>query len=443
MPKKIFIIGAGLSSGSLIRYLLDQAPKEDWQIVVGDMNLALAEAKIAKNPYGQAIFFDVHDSKICEEQISKTDLVVSLLPAFLHYKAAATALKFGKNFLTASYVSPEIKALDKEIQAKNLLFLNELGADPGIDHLSAMQIFDELKAKGAEILSFKSYTGGLIAPAYDNNPWNYKFTWNPLNVVLAGQGVAKYLQDSQPKYVPYHRLFSSLEKIQIDNYGDFEGYPNRDSLIYRELYGIENIPTILRGTLRRKGFCESWNVFVQLGMTDDSYPIDHSESLTYADFLRSFLPKSDMNLKDQLEKELHFSKQTISKLDWLGIFEPTKIGLEKASPAKILQHLLESKWKLAPKDKDLLVMQHIVEYRLENKNYQLFSTMTLEGNEQETAMSQAVGLPLAVGAHLLMKNQIQGKGVQIPNKRAIYEPILKKLVDFGISFAEKVLPMKS
>ncbi|TAH20142.1 MAG: saccharopine dehydrogenase [Cytophagales bacterium] len=439
--KKILLLGAGRSSYSLIKYLLAHASKENWHITVGDFSIVSAQEKVANHPQGTAIQFDINNTELADNEISKTDIVISLLPPNLHFKAAQACLKFGKHLLTASYVSPEIKKMEAEVKEKGLLFLNEIGLDPGIDHLSAMQIIDKLKEKNAKIAAFRSYTGGLVAPEYDNNPWNYKFTWNPRNVVLAGRGTAKYIINGQYKYVPYHRLFKHLEEITLDGYGAFEGYPNRDSLAYREVYGIANIPTLLRGTLRKKDYCISWDAFVQLGMTDDSYVLENSENMTYREFTNSFLQYSQVYLVE--EKLAHLlgintDHPLIKKIAWLGLLGHEKIGLPRATPAAILQQLLERKWKLEEGDKDMIVMQHIFDYEsVTGKKCTLTSSLVVKGeNEQDTAMAKTVGLPLGIAAKLLLQGKIDLTGVLMPVHPQIYTPILQELEAYGIRFIE-------
>jgi saccharopine dehydrogenase-like NADP-dependent oxidoreductase len=438
--KKIMVIGAGRSSASLIRYLLEQSERENWKVVVADYDLSLAEEKTNKHPNSIAIQFDAQDVPTCDKYIKQMDAVVSLLPPSLHYLAALSAVKFGKHFLTASYVSKEIGELGKEALSKNVLLLNELGLDPGIDHMSAMQIIEKLKAEGAEIKAFKSYCGGLVAPEYDDNPWNYKFTWNPRNVVLAGQGTAQYRKDGKIRYLPYHRLFSELETFHFEGLGDFEGYANRNSLSYIDIYGLSDIPTMIRGTLRRSGYARSWNTFVQLGMTDDGFRIAHSADWTYREFTDSFLPENPaLSTEQKMAAFLNVAEnaEIIDKLKWLGIFESQKIGLANASPAQVLQKILEEKWQLKQEDKDMIVMQHLFDYQKDGKKYRLTSSLVVKGDSvQETAMAKTVGLPLGIGAKLLLKDQISLRGLQLPTVREIYEPILAELKSMGIEFTE-------
>ncbi len=440
--KHLLILGAGRSSFSLIQYLLETAYSEHWLITVGDSNLQLAQEKIQNHPNGRAVRFNADNLEICEVLVQNADLVISMLPHFMHRPIAELCVKFGKHFLTASYLTPEIKALNNKAIAQKVILLNEMGLDPGIDHMSAMQIIDGLKKDSADIRAFKSYTGGLVAPEYDTNPWNYKFTWNPRNVILAGQGTAQYIIRGKYKYMPYHRLFSDLEEITVSNYDKFEGYPNRDSLKYRVIYGLENTSTLIRGTLRKAGFCQSWDAFVQLGMTDDGYKVENSENTTYRDFINAFLPY-DLTLTVP-EKVAQFlgvepDSEIIKKLNWLGLFRDEKIGLENVSPAQILQHVLEKKWKLAPNDKDMIVMQHIFEYEFDQKQYRRVSSLVVKGEDtQQTAMAKTVGLPLGIVAKFILKDEINLTGVQLPVHSQIYEPVLKEMESHGIQFEEEI-----
>lgn len=439
--KNILIIGAGFSTRVLVEYLAKESEKRGWKIVLADMNIEACKTALNNHPNGTPVQLNVDDEKHLDELVKNADIVVSMLPARFHPIVAKKCLEHSKNMATASYVSKEMAAMDEEVEQKGLIFLNEIGLDPGIDHISAMRIINRLKSQNAEITSFKSYTGGLIAPQYDNNPWNYKFTWNPRNVVLAGQGVAKFVRNGQYKYIPYHRLFKRTDKFYIDGYGEFEGYPNRDSLAYRSIYGLDNIPTMIRGTLRRNGFAESWDIFVQLGMTDDTYIIEDSENLTYRDFINSFLPYHETkSVEEKLCDYLNLKPddENFYKIKWLGLFENKKIGLKKATPAQILQKILVEKWSLDKGDRDMIVMQHIFEYKLNGKNRRLYSTLVVEGKDSyHTAMAITVGTPLAIGVKSILTGKIKAKGVQIPVIREIYEPVMQELEDLGIRFVEK------
>ena len=439
--KRILILGAGLSSSSLISYLLDHSDKNQWKVVLGDISMELAEKKINNHPNGKPIKFDIFDEQQRDNEISEADLVISMLPARMHFMAAEACVRLGKNMITASYVSDDIRKLDEEAKKKGLLLLNEIGVDPGIDHMSAMQIIDRIKASGGVLKSFKSSTGGLVAPQHDNNPWNYKFTWNPRNVVLAGQGASKFLDNGRYKYIPYHKLFERTENINVLDMGEFEVYANRDSLHYKDIYGLEDIETLFRGTMRRPGFSKAWNVFVQLGMTDDSYKVHDSLNITYRDFINSYLEyHKTQDVPTKLSRYLGIEKdcEVMKKLEWLGIFESTKVDLPNASPAQILQRLLESKWSLEPGDKDMIVMQHLFQYELNNTTRQIKSSMVVKGIDTvHTAMSITVGTPIAIAAELILNGEINDVGVKIPINKGIYEPVLKKLENYGIKFVEE------
>lgn len=438
--KNILIIGAGRSSSSLIKYLLDESFKHNWQVIVADMSLEMAQKKVNNHPNGSAIQFDINNDSQRLAEITKADIVVSMLPAYMHMSVAIDCVKLKKHLVTASYVSKEMAALDSEAQKAGIVLLNEMGLDPGIDHMSAMQIIDQLKTEGAEITSFKSYCGGLVAPESNDNPWGYKFSWNPRNVILAGQGTAMYIENGKYKYIPYNRLFTQTETIEVEGHGKFDGYANRDSLSYRSAYGLENIATMLRGTLRMPGYCSAWNVFVKLGWTDDSYKIENSHKMTFAQLLDAFLPQSENSLKKRLADFMNLSEDSeeIKKVEWLEIFTNKKINTENGTPAQILQELLEEKWLLKKEDKDMIVMQHLFEYQKQGKKYKITSSLVVKGEDQTyTAMAKTVGLPAAIAVKLILLNKLPIKGVKIPTEKIIYEPILEELKSFGINFIEK------
>jgi saccharopine dehydrogenase-like NADP-dependent oxidoreductase len=440
--KNILVIGAGLSASTLIQYLLDHSAENDWKVKIADIDEGLAQKKANGHPNGSALKFDVFNKNQCWDEVGKADLVISMLPATMHYLIAEDCVKQGKSMVTASYVSEEIKSLDAEARKAGVILLNEIGVDPGIDHMSAMQIIDQIREMGCNLSSFRSFTGGLVAPKYDNNPWNYKFTWAPKNVVLAGQGTAQIIVKGMYKYIPYHRLFTRIQRINVLDYGEFEAYLNRDSLKYRSIYGLDNIPTMVRGTLRRPGYSRTWNVLVQLGMTDDSYTLENSENMTYSDFTETFLKYiPGMSLESNVAKYVDVNEDStiMYRLRWLGLFDKQrKIGLKKATPAQILQHLLEEKWNFDKDDKDMIVMQHRFGFMEECKHERIISSMVVEGDDHiHTAMSKTVGLPVAIAAKLILNGKINLSGVQVPTIKEIYQPVLKELEEYGIKFIEE------
>jgi len=379
--------------------------------------------------------------EIRNEEVSKADIVISMLPARMHHMVVESCIKFKKDMVTASYVSNELKAMKDEVDASGILILNEIGVDPGIDHMSAMKIIDRIKDKGGKIQAFRSYTGGLIAPKYDNNPWNYKFTWNPRNVVVAGQGsAAQIIVNGKYKYIPYHRLFKRISRTEVLDYGEFEIYPNRDSLKYRKTYGLEDIPTMIRGTMRRPGFSKAWNIFVQLGATDDTYTIENSENMTYRDFINSFLKYDTvLSVEEKMCKVFNIDEDSniMYKFRWLGVFKKEKIGLKNASPAQILQKILVDKWVFEEYDRDMIVMQHKFEYELNNKYYEIISSLAFEGKDfTNTAMSSTVGLPVGIAVKMILTEKIKEKGIQVPVSKSIYEPVLEELKNYDIDFIE-------
>ena len=440
--RKILIVGAGKSSPYLIKYLLDKSQEEELLIHITDLDTNHLK-KYQKYENCKVSPINISSEKEREEFISESDLVISMLPARFHIILAKSCLKLKRNLLTASYVSEEMKTLTNDIKNSELLFLNEMGLDPGIDHMSAKKIIDKLVANGAKINSFKSYTGGLIAPESDNNKWNYKFTWNPRNVVLAGQGIpAKYIENNKYKYIPYNRLFKNTEKIKIEKYGQFEVYPNRDSLKYREIYSLNNIKTMIRGTIRKVGFSESWNMFVKLGLTNDNFKISNSENMSFKEYVNCFLPYHDkLSIEEKLQRVLSISKgdenwEKIKEIDILS--SNKKIPLKNASPAQILEYILKDAWKLEKKDKDMIVMYHEFGYETSlGENEKIISTMVCKGKDDTyTAMAKTVGLPLAISSILLLNNKINLTGIHTPIDKEIYNPVLKELDANGINFEE-------
>ncbi len=441
--RKILIIGAGRSTTSLIQYLLAKSKEENLHITIGDLSLENAQKFTQGHPQAKGIQFDVFNEKQRSAAIQDADLVISMLPARFHFEAAKDCIKFKKHLVTASYVSEEMQSLDEAAKENGLVFMNEIGVDPGIDHMSAMQVIDRIRAAGGKMVMFESFTGGLIAPESDDNLWHYKFTWNPRNVVLAGHGgTAEFIQEGTYKYIPYHRLFRRTEFLDIEGYGRFEAYANRNSLKYRSIYGLGDILTLYRGTMRRVGFSKAWNMFVQLGMTDDTYTIPNSETLSYRDFVNLFLPYSPT---DSVELKVRYAlKIDQDDLMWYKLLEldifnkDKKIGLKGATPAQALQKILMDKWTLKDDDKDMIVMYHKFGYELNGAKHQIDSNMVLIGEDQTfTAMAKTVGLPVAIAALKILNKEITTAGVQIPIKAEVYVPILAELAEHGIHFKEQ------
>lgn len=441
--RNILIIGAGRSASSLIQYLLNKSEVEHLHLTIGDLSKELAQRKTNNHKNATAIALDIFDANQRQTQIQKADIVISMLPAHLHIEVAKDCITFKKNMVTASYISDAMQALDADAKANNLIFMNEIGLDPGIDHMSAMKVIDEIRDQGGKMILFESFCGGLVAPESDNNLWNYKFTWAPRNVVLAGQGgAAKFIQEGTYKYIPYHKLFRRTEFLEVEDYGRFEAYANRDSLKYRSVYGLDEALTLYRGTIRRVGFSKAWNMFVQLGMTDDSYQIDNSETISYREFINLFLPyhpTDSVEIKLRLQLGIEQDDIMWDKLLELDLLNSKKIvGLKNASPAQILEKILSDKWTLEEHDKDMIVMYHKFGYEINGVQKQIDSKMVCIGDDQTyTAMAKTVGLPVAMATLQILNGKIKTPGVQLPINKEVYLPILEELESYGVIFNEK------
>ncbi|MCA8830686.1 saccharopine dehydrogenase C-terminal domain-containing protein [Hymenobacter pini] len=445
----ILLLGAGRSATSLIQYLLLHAPTEGWQLTVADVQPAhLAPVLAAHSEYARAVPFDVHDEARLEELVPRADVVISMLPALFHAPVARACVRHRRHLATASYVSEEIRALDTEAREAGIAILMECGLDPGLDHMSAMQVLTDIRARGGVVTSFKSYCGGLLAPeAEGDNPWKYKFTWNPRNVVLAGQSTAKFLENGRPRFITYQQMFARTETLAVSGFGEFEGYANRDSLSYRAPYGLQNIPTMLRGTLRRPGYCAAWHALVRLGLTDDAVHLDNPATLTWRELVEAYLPTGSGNTAARVADYLGLTPEDdiMQRLAWLELFSERPVGLANATPAQLLERLLTEKWALQPRDRDMIVMQHLFEYELNGERHGHTSSLVVLGDDAvHTAMAKTVGLPLAMAVRRLTQGQLQQRGVVIPTESELYEPILTELAqEYGIRFVEESYALTS
>jgi saccharopine dehydrogenase-like NADP-dependent oxidoreductase len=494
----ILILGAGKSSVYLIEYLIEEARLHQWKIRVADYDIEAARTKTGNSVYAEVIFLDIHDMELRKKVISESNLVISLLPPALHYFVALDCLELGKHLFTASYIDENLRQLSPEIEKKNLLFLCETGLDPGIDHMSAMQMIDEIRSAGGNIHSFKSHCGGLVAPENDDNPWHYKISWNPRNVVLAGQAGAVFKEAGEIIHIPYHQLFNPENTVEIPELGELCWYANRDSLPYMDLYGLEDCHTFLRTTLRYPEFCLGWKNLVDLKLTDETIKYDTDGMMLQTFFKQHFsahgfaewvdknltagfretaeiLEKIEMlitlsedpadDVKDDLKKfmlidengqlntigideiklkaadrvawQKHEATLIISQLVFLGMNDELLINKGYCSAAEVLQFALEKKLALNEGDKDMIVMLHEIDYELEGKNYHARASLIVKGEDNiHTAMAKTVGLPLGIAASLYLQGQLPVKGLQIPVTKEVYNPVLKVLKGKGISFLE-------
>jgi saccharopine dehydrogenase-like NADP-dependent oxidoreductase len=438
----VLVLGAGRSSSALIAYLLDYAQTGNVRVVVGDLSEAVARNGVGSHPSGQAIQFDVNDATQSSATIARASVVVSLLPAQFHPVVAKMCIEHRKHLVTASYVSDEMAALHKRAGELSLTFLNECGLDPGIDHMSAMQVIDRLRLAGHELSGFESFTGGLIAPETDpGNPWRYKFTWNSRNVVMAGQSTARYLHEGRHKFISYQQLFQRTTSVVVPGHGEFEGYANRDSLKYIDEYKLGRVTTMLRGTLRYKGFCPAWNVLVQLGCCDDTYELPGIANMTHRDFLNCFLEGADSTSVEKKIMErfsLAGGSEQLRRLQWSGLFSDESVGLKSGTPAAVLEHILNKKWKMNAGDNDMVVMWHRFSWPEKEKKKVMEASMVVKGTDAvNTAMARTVGIPLGIATRLILEGKIVRRGVVIPTSPDIYQPILDELKSHGIALSER------
>ncbi len=440
--KTILVLGAGLSASSLLRYLSERLVSEHWMLKIGNADIEPLTAKYGSNERIQLFKLDASDADQRRSVIAHADLVISMLPAKFHPEVARDCIDLRTDLITPSYVSPAMNALHEEAVLKGVTILNETGVDPGIDHMSAMKIMDKKREEGATLRVFKSFCGGLIAPESDDNSWHYKFTWNPRNVIVAGQGgVAAFRQNKELKYIPYSQLFKRTERFEIDGYGSFDGYANRDSLKYIDIYNIDEVETIYRGTLRKPDFCQGWDVLIELGLTDDSYILENSRLLSPRQLLNAFLPYHPIDsVEVKLKKFLRPEREHLFVLfQEIGFFNGDVLLFEQdASPAALLQILLQSAWILKPSDKDMLVMLHEFEFEHHEGRTKIASSMVALGEDNVfPALSNTVGLPIGIIAKLML-NGYSNPGVHIPVQKEIYLPVLKELEEFGIKFTDTI-----
>jgi saccharopine dehydrogenase-like NADP-dependent oxidoreductase len=499
LMKKILLFGAGKSATVLIDYLLENAEKENWQLTLVDADLQLAKSKIGQSSFGIALSFDINNETERKKNIKRSDIVISLLPPALHYVVAQDCVELKKDLLTASYVDDQIKNLKSRIEDSNLLFLCEMGLDPGIDHMSAMKMIDDIHSKNGHIISFQSHCGGLVAPESDDNPWRYKISWNPRSVVLAGKSGAHYKENGEEKRLQYEDLFSADRAIEIPELGYLSWYPNRDSLSYAALYNLEEAETFIRTTLRYPDFMYGWRNVVELKMTDETpkyetngralYEVfkEHMDKNGFGKWLEQKLAdrfsqtkemlnnlvklmevekeakEEDLEIPDEfmsvdekgniteielddvknraasfLAYKMHEANLTLKQLFFLGLDDKeTIVNKGLCSAADLLQFALERKLALKPDEKDMIVMMHEIKFVIGSQQSAASSLLIVKGeNNVRTAMAKTVGLPLGIATKLILNGTIKLKGLHIPTKKEIYDPVLKELEEHGIKFEE-------
>lgn len=501
--KKILLFGAGKSATVLIDYLLANAQKENWKLILVDANLELAKSKIGDSPSATAISFDINNETERKKHVGEADIVISLLPPALHFIVAKECVALKKNLLTASYVDDNMRSLQADIEKNQLLFLCEMGLDPGIDHMSAMKMIDAIRDQGGEITSFKSHCGGLVAQESDNNPWRYKISWNPRSVVLAGKSGAHYKQDGKEIRLKYEELFVPDRIVDVPGTGYLSWYPNRDSLSYAPLYGLETAETFIRTTLRYADFMYGWKNVIDLKLTDESPMYDttgktlyqvfkeHMAKNGFGEWLEKKLNERFTQTREMLENlvklmeaekeakaekldipeefmtvdekgnireielddvknraasylayKMHEANLTLKQLFFIGLDDQeTLVNKGMCSPADILQFAIEKKLALQETDKDMIVMMHELKYTIAGTEAEVKSSLIVKGeNSLRTAMAKTVGLPLGIAAKMILNGTIKLTGLRIPTSRQIYEPVLKDLEREGIRFHDHAPP---
>ena len=443
--KNVLILGAGQSAPFLITYMLEQAEKYDWVVTVADMNYDAACKLVCNHPKGNAVEFDVNDENLRNTLIKKADVVVNFLAPTFQYLIALDCLHHSTSVITASYESMRIEDLNKDAQRKGILILNEMGLDPGIDHMSAMQLIQGVRDNGGYITSFISYGSGLPAPEVDSNPLKYCITWNPRNVVLAGNAGAQYMEEGHIKILPHYEVFQRTWAVEVEGLGKFEAYPNRDSLIYQDLFKLNKVKTMIRGTLRYPGWSETWLQIVRLGIPNESLKIPNLSECTYSEFTEMFLPLnvSGTKLETRVANFLGINPtgKIMDNLTWLGLFSEEKIGGSVQTAVDVMRDIMINKLPLPKGSRDLVALIHEIEaeYPDENKKRKFTSTLIEFGKPDGlTAIAKTVGAPAAIAAKLLLLNELPITGTQIPTHPIIYNKVLEELKELGLEFKEKV-----
>lgn len=442
--KRVLILGAGLVTGPIVRYLLDN----DYDVIVASRTVTKAEALVGGHPHGEAVAFDIEqdsDGAQLKALVDEADLVVSLLPYTHHVTVAEEGIAQKKPVVTTSYVSPAMQALDGAAKDGGIILLNEVGLDPGLDHMSAMQIIHRVQAAGGHVEGFLSYCGGLPAPDSNNNPLGYKFSWSPRGVLLAARNAAHYLRDGQEINVEGRELFQHYWPLEIKGLGEFEAYPNRDSVPYREIYGIENATTMYRGTLRNQSWCDTLYNVARLGLLDETArPV---QGVTYAQFMRGLLPddapdSGDLKADVATYLGLDTNGVVINNLAWLGLFAEVPIDTpqDQLSPLDLMTKVMLERMQYAAGERDLIVLEHHFEaHYADGKKERITSTLAAMGDpDGASAMARTVSLPAAIAVDMILRGEITAIGVHIPVTPEIYEPILTKLETLGIQFEERI-----
>ncbi len=452
--KNVVIFGAGQSAPYLIHYMLENAEQYDWQVTVCDMDYDLACSRVNSNPRGEAIQFDINDSHLRKKLISKADIVINMLAPVFQFMVASDCLENKTHCISASYTNPQVLDLHKDALVDDVLILNEMGLDPGIDHMSAMAIIDNVKQKGGVINSFIAYGSGIPAPEVKSNPLNYCITWNARNVVMSGESGAQYMENNKVKILSHNQVFRRTWTVDVEGVGELEAYPNRDSLVYQDLFKIHKVKTMIRGTLRYPGWSETWHQIVRLGIPNEKMPIHKLELKSYAEFTEMFLPllASGANIEKRVANYLNISPTgtIINNMRWLGLFSDKKIGKGPKTAAQVLEKILVEKLPLPEGSRDMVILVHEIKAsypdtkksanRVGRKEKR--TTTFIEYGDGFTAIAKTVGMPAAIAAKLVLTGKLKIRGCRIPTHPDIYKPVLRELKKNGMKFTEKVVKIK-
>jgi saccharopine dehydrogenase (NADP+, L-glutamate forming) len=437
--KKVLVLGAGLVTRPHVEYLLDV---RDFYVTVASRTVSKAQALIGNRANGTAVQLDVSDKAKLHELVAHNDLAVSMLPYVYHPLVAEQCIELKKDMVTTSYVSDAMQALDGAAKEANVLILNEIGVDPGIDHMSAVQVIHRVQKSGGEVTGFTSYCGGLPAPEANTNPLGYKFSWSPRGVLLAGKNAARWRKDGEEIYIPGEELFDNFWPVHIEGLGELEGYPNRNSLPYMDIYGIPDAKTIFRGTLRNLGWCETLRKLVDAGwMSDEATDLS---GLTFRQLTAKLLGTSGKDIRQEAMSRLDIAKDSyaFNNFDWLGLFSDEPLPLAGGSPLDVMAAHMWAKMGYAEGERDMLVMQHEFIAQYPDRRERITSTMIDYGIPHgDTSMSRTVGLPAAIAVRMILQGQVKLTGVHRAIAPEIYEPVLAELKELDIGFTEKVEPL--
>lgn len=441
--KRILVLGAGNSSPSLITYLLNHSEENDWQVTVGDIDQEVAAKRINGHPRGTTIRFDVFDEAQLNQYVSEADLVVCFLAPKFQPVIAKVCVDHGVHMVSASYQNPKTAELDALAKEKGVIILNEMGLDPGMDIMSAMVILNRVRKNGGVIKQFISYGSGVPAPENPSNPMRYVITWNPMNVVIAGGAGAQYMENGKIKVVTHKQLFRRTWPFEVEGVGTMEAYPNRDSLIYREIFGLDHAETLIRGTLRFPRYCEVWDQIVKLGLTDEINAIPELENRSLAELVEMCLPigGEERDLRQRVAEYLAINPTgfIMETLEWLGLFDNKKLGFKGKTMADAMKLVLETKMPLAKGDRDMVILAHDIIAEYPDKKEKIVSTFVHRGDpEGNTGMAQTVGTPAAIGVKMILTGEIALPGVHMPIIPEIYDPVLRELAENGMAFSEHI-----